>query len=134
MDYFDSFLSENRKLPREQPLLVPCTGHMCRLLLVYPATTSTAGQSFSTAKRIKTWMRSKVIPVRFNAFSILHTHKTLKEHCKYFFRKKWKKAFNFWPILNLKKKIFSNIYNYFIYFKCKMQILNDNFSQHSQRL
>ena len=59
VDCFDSFLSEIRKLPREQGLLLPCTVHMCKLLLVNPATTSTAERSFSTARRIKTWMRSK---------------------------------------------------------------------------
>ena len=77
VDCFDSFLSEIRKLPREQRLLLLCTVHMCKLLLVNPATTSTAERSFPTAKRIKTWMRSKMIPVRLNALSILHIHKTL---------------------------------------------------------
>ena len=28
-------------------------------------------------------------------------------HCEYFLRKKWKKAFNFRPILNLKKGLIS---------------------------
>ena len=77
VDCFDSFLSEIRKLPREQSLLLPCTVHMCKLLFVNPATTSAAERSFSTARRIKTCMRSKMIPLRFNALSILHTHKTL---------------------------------------------------------
>ena len=42
VDFFDSFLSEIRKLPVEQRLLLPCTVHMRKLLLVNPATTSTA--------------------------------------------------------------------------------------------
>ena len=54
VDRFDSFLSEIRKLPTEQRLLHSCTVHMCKqLLLVNPATTSTAERSFSTARRIK---------------------------------------------------------------------------------
>ena len=77
---FDSFLSEIRKLPREQRLLLPCTVHMCKLLLANPATTSTAERLFPSARRIKTWMRSKMISVRFNALSILHTHKTLTDN------------------------------------------------------
>ena len=67
VDCFDSFLSKIRKLPREQRLLLLCTVCMCKFLLVNPATTSAAERSFSTARRIKTWMRSKMIPVRFNA-------------------------------------------------------------------
>ena len=109
MDCFDSFLSKIRKLPREQRLLLPCTVHMCKVLLVNPATTSTAEQSFSTARRIKTRMRSKMIPVRFNTLSILHTQKTLtdnlnlKDIANIFCGKSEKKAFNLRPILNLKK-------------------------------
>ena len=80
MDCFDSFLSEIRKLPKEQRLLLPCTIHMCKLLFVNPATTSAAERSFSTARRIKTCMRSKMIPLRFNALSILHAHKTLTKN------------------------------------------------------
>ena len=80
VDCFDNFLSEIRKLPREQRLLLPCSVHMCKLLFVNPATTSTAVRSFSTARRTKTWMRSKMIPVRFNALSILHTYKTLTDN------------------------------------------------------
>ena len=66
VDCFDGFLSEMGKLLREQLLFVPCTVPMCKLLLVNPATTSTAERSFSTARRIKTWMRSNIIPVIFN--------------------------------------------------------------------
>ena len=54
VDCFDSFLSEIRKILREQCLLLPCTVHICQPLLVNPATTSTEEQSFSTAKRMKT--------------------------------------------------------------------------------
>ena len=100
----DSFLSEIRKLPKEQRLFVPCTAHLCKLLLVNPATTTTAERSFSTARRIKTWRRSKMIPGRFNALPILHQFE-FKGHCKYFLQKKWKKAFNFRPISNLKKNL-----------------------------
>ena len=71
VDCFDTFLSEIGKLPREQRLFLPCTVHMCKLLLVNPVTTSTAERSFSNTK-IKKWMHSKIMPLRFNALSILH--------------------------------------------------------------
>ena len=70
-DCFDSFLPEIRKLPREQHLLLSRTVHICKL--------SAAEQSFSTTRGIK-WMRSKMIPVRFNALSILKTHKTFTKN------------------------------------------------------
>ena len=79
VDCFDSFFSEIRTFPRDQRLLLPCTVHICKVLLVNPATTSTAEQLFSTARRIKTCMRSKMIPVRINALSILHTLMTLRD-------------------------------------------------------
>ena len=53
-NYFDSFFSEIRKLPKEQRLFVP--RHF------------TCASSYLSiqARRIKTWRRSKMIPVRFN--------------------------------------------------------------------
>ena len=80
VDCFNSFLFEIRKLPREQRLLFPCTVHMCKLLRVNPVTTSTAERSFSITRIIKTWIHSKMIPVRFSALSILHSHKTLTDN------------------------------------------------------
>ena len=53
---------------------------MCKLLFVNPATTSAAERSCCTGRKIKTFMRSKMIPVRFIALSILHTHKTLTDN------------------------------------------------------
>ena len=79
IDHFDDFLCTILKLKEERRLLIPSTIQMCKLLLVNPATTSTAERLFSTARRIKTWMRSKMIPARFNSLSILRTHKTLTD-------------------------------------------------------
>ena len=70
-----------------------------------------------------------MIPVIFNALSILTDYLNSKTIVNIFLRKKWKKAFDFWPVLNMKKGlIVSNFYDYLIYFKCKMQKLNSNFS------
>ena len=93
VDCFDSFLSEIRKLPKEQRSLLPCTIHICKLLLINPVTTLTAERLFVTARRIKTWMHFKMIPVRFNTLLILHTYKIFrynlkfKGHCEYILRK-----------------------------------------------
>ena len=50
---FDSFLSEIRKLPREQRLFLPCTVHMCKLLLVNQATTSKKTDHFPLKEELK---------------------------------------------------------------------------------
>ena len=80
VDWFNSFLHKIRKLQIEERLLLPCIVQMFKLLLVNPTTISRAERSFSTARRIKFCMRSKMISVKFSAFSILRTHKTLTDN------------------------------------------------------
>ena len=58
-DCFDDMLTCIRKLPRSQLALVRNTVRMFQLLLVNSATSTTAERSFSTARRINSWMRSK---------------------------------------------------------------------------
>ena len=43
------------------------------------ATTATTERSFSTARRIKTWIRSRMLAERLNPLAILHTHKTFTD-------------------------------------------------------
>lgn len=47
---------------------------LCKLLLTVPATTCTAERSFSTLRRIKTYLRSTLHPDRLNHAAILHIH------------------------------------------------------------
>ena len=49
------------------------------LILINPATSATAERSFSLARRLKTWLRSTMEPIRFNSLSILHQY---KERCR----------------------------------------------------
>jgi len=76
---FDQILSCLTELPEAQRALIPNTVAICKLLLVNPATTATAERSFSTARRVKTWMRSNMLAARFNSLSILHTHKSITD-------------------------------------------------------
>ena len=48
---------------------------ICKLLLVNPATGATGERSFSTARRVKTWLRANMKQQRFNIVALLHTHK-----------------------------------------------------------
>ena len=45
------------------------------LLAVNPATSATAERSFSLARCIKSWIRSTMLPKRFNSLSVLNCHK-----------------------------------------------------------
>lgn len=46
-----------------------------KLLLVSPATNAVGERSFSTARRLKTWLRSSMNQMRFNNLAILNVHK-----------------------------------------------------------
>ncbi len=70
---------DHMKVLQQQRSLIPNINTICKLLLVNPATTATAERSFSLARRIKTWMRSKMLAPRFNSLAILHSHKSLTD-------------------------------------------------------
>ena len=55
--------------------LMPNIVHVVKLLLINPATSCTPERSFSTARRLKTWLRSTMKSRRFNSLSLLHVHK-----------------------------------------------------------
>mgnify|MGYP001797234560 CR=1 FL=1 len=59
--------------------LIPNIIHLLKLLLVNPATSCTPERSFSTARRLKTWLRSTMKSKRFNALALLNIHKELKD-------------------------------------------------------
>ena len=55
---------------------------ICKLLLVNPATSATGERSFSTARRIKTWLRANISQKRFTHLAILNTHKTRTDNLR----------------------------------------------------
>ena len=57
--------------------LIPNVIKFLELLIVNPATSCTPERSFSTARRLKTWLRSTMTNKRFNALAILQIHKDL---------------------------------------------------------
>ena len=46
----------------------------CKLILVNPATSATGERSFSTARRLKTWLRSRMNQERFSNLTVLNIH------------------------------------------------------------
>ena len=55
--------------------LLPNVERLLRLLLVLPASSATAERSFSSLRRLKTWLRSRMTQRRLNDVAVLHVHK-----------------------------------------------------------
>lgn len=68
-----------KSLPSCKKLMIPTMIKLCELILVNPATSCTAERSFSTARRLKTWLRSTMTNQRFNSLAILNTYKTFTD-------------------------------------------------------
>ena len=64
---------------QHQLMMMPNIVNLLELLLVNPAIPATVERSFSLARRLKTWMRSTMLPSRLNEIAILHEHRTLTD-------------------------------------------------------
>ena len=64
---------------QHQLMMMPNIVNLLKLLPVNSATSTTAERSFFLSRRLKTWMRSTMLPGRLNAIAILHEHKTLTD-------------------------------------------------------
>lgn len=64
---------------KDEMKLMPNVVKIANLLLVNGATTATPERSFSTARRLKTWLRSTMSQRRFNSLAILNTYKDLSD-------------------------------------------------------
>ena len=72
---FHDILNSVKALKPEQRCLISSVISVCKLILVNPATTATAERTFSLARRLLTWLRSKMGQKRFNNLALLHFHK-----------------------------------------------------------
>ena len=72
--FFQDILREVQDLQPIQRQLIDHVIVVCKLIYVNPATSATGERSFSTARRIKTWLRSKMLQARFNHLAILNAH------------------------------------------------------------
>ena len=74
-EHFQDLLKEMRLLENPEKKFLVYVCKICRILGVNPASSATAERTFSLARRVKTWMRSTMLPTRFNSVSILNFHK-----------------------------------------------------------
>ena len=72
---FKDIYREVKECSKGEQGLMPNVIHAVKLLLVNSATSCTPERSFSTARRLKTWLRATMKSKRFNALAILNIHK-----------------------------------------------------------
>ena len=75
LECFLDVLDAVKNLDRHTSPMISEVISICKLLLVNPATSATGERSFSTARRIKTWLRTKMSQKRLTHLAILNTHK-----------------------------------------------------------
>lgn len=76
---FSDVFEHIQSLPPTKLTLIPNIVTIIQLILINPATSCTPERSFSTARRLKTWLRSTMTTKRFNNLAILSTHKDLTD-------------------------------------------------------
>ena len=72
---FDHILAKIKQLSEAEKCMITEIITLCKLLLVNPATSAAGERSFSSARRLKTWLRSTMTQTRFSNLTILNTHK-----------------------------------------------------------
>ena len=75
IEHFYHLINEMKKIGDPEKALLDNVCKICKLLAVNPASSATAERTFSMARRVKTWMRSTMLPARFNAVAVLNFHK-----------------------------------------------------------
>ena len=76
-DYFcfDDIIVKIKELPNPEREMIKEVITLCKLILVNPATSAAGERSFSTARRLKTWLRSRMNQERFSNLTVLNMHK-----------------------------------------------------------
>ena len=70
---FDDIIVKIKELPNPEREMIKEV--LCKLILVNPATSAAGERSFSTARRLKTWLRSRMNQERFSNLTVLNIHK-----------------------------------------------------------
>ena len=76
---FEDMLKHIKSLNSSTRALIPNVINVFKLIIINPATSCTPERSFSTARRLKTWLRSTMTTKRFNNLAILTIHKELTD-------------------------------------------------------
>ncbi|XP_032880841.1 uncharacterized protein LOC116975625 [Amblyraja radiata] len=74
-DCFNDIYTVVKQLDEAQKCLISEVAVLIKLILVNPLAHAVGERSFSTARRLKTWLRSTMSQCRFNNLAILHVHK-----------------------------------------------------------
>ena len=76
-DYFcfDDIIVKIKELPNPEREMIKEVITLCKLILVNPANSVAGERSFSTARRLKTWLRSRINQERFSNLLVLSIHK-----------------------------------------------------------
>ena len=76
---FDDILAKIKQLSEAEKCMITEIITLCKLLLVNPATSAAGERSFSSSRRLKTWLPSTMTQTRFSNLTILNTHKQRKD-------------------------------------------------------
>ena len=71
----DDILAKIKWLSKAEKCMISESINQCKLLLVNPATSAARERSFSSARRLKMWLRSTLTQTRLSNLTILNTHK-----------------------------------------------------------
>ena len=71
----DDILAKIKQFSEAEKCMISQIITICKLVLVNPATSAAGERSFSSARRLKTWLRSTMTQTRFSNLAILNTHK-----------------------------------------------------------
>ena len=76
-DYFcfDDIIVEIKELPIPEREIIKEVITLCKLILVDPAASAAGEGSFSTARRLRTWLRSGMDQERFSNLTVLNIHR-----------------------------------------------------------
>ena len=102
----DDYAKLLMKMSSEVCGMFPHVEALVRLLLVNPASSASAERSFSSLRRLKTYLRSTIGQTRLNHFAVTHIHKTaldeieLDDLMKQFVMYKDNRVVYFWQTVN----------------------------------
>ena len=71
----DDILAKFKQLSEAEKFMISEIITLCKLLLVNPAPSAAGERSFSSARRLKTWLRPTMTQTRFSNLTIPNTHK-----------------------------------------------------------
>ena len=72
---FKDVYNKIKSCPESEKELIPNIMCIILLLLINPATSCSPERPFSTARKLKSWLRSTMTSQRFNGLALLNVHK-----------------------------------------------------------